>query len=100
MNHWTIVRLTASFVLLAFAGQDLSGAEGAPPAGFKAIFNGKDLRGWHGLGHFDPRRRAAIADEKRDQDQASFKAHWSVENGELVNDGQGAYATTEQDYGD
>ncbi len=26
--------------------------------------------------------------------------HWTVENGELVNDGQGAYATTEKDYGD
>ena len=29
-----------------------------------------------------------------------MKAHWRAENGELVNDGQGAYATTEKDYGD
>ena len=28
------------------------------------------------------------------------KAHWYVENGELVNDGLGDYATTEKDYGD
>src|SRR5262245_60206449 len=26
--------------------------------------------------------------------------HWSVENGELVNDGHGAYLTTDKDYGD
>jgi hypothetical protein len=30
----------------------------------------------------------------------TLKEHWSVENGELVNDGHGAYATTEKDYGD
>ena len=28
------------------------------------------------------------------------KPHWYGENGELVNDGFGAYATTEKDYGD
>ena len=29
-----------------------------------------------------------------------MKDHWRAENGELVNDGHGAYATTEKDYGD
>src|SRR5262245_5470573 len=100
MNHRNIMRLSVSFVWLLFVAPGLSGAETTPPPGFKALFNGKDLSGWHGLGHFDPRRRAAIADEKRDQDQATFKAHWSIDNGELVNDGQGAYATTDEDYGD
>ncbi len=89
-----------SFVIAAVSQGSLLGAEAAPPAGFKALFNGVDRSGWYGLGHFDPRRREAIADEKRDQDQATFKAHWKVENGELVNDGQGAYATSEKDYGD
>jgi hypothetical protein len=32
--------------------------------------------------------------------EATKKPHWYVENGELVNDGFGAYATTEKDYGD
>ena len=31
---------------------------------------------------------------------ADAKKHWSVENGELVNDGNGAYLTTDKDYGD
>ena len=25
-----------------------------PPKGFSALFNGKDLAGWHGMPHFDP----------------------------------------------
>jgi len=29
-----------------------------------------------------------------------MRKHWRVENGELVNDGSGRYATTEKDYGD
>ena len=28
------------------------------------------------------------------------KKHWSVDNGELVNDGNGAYLTTDKDFGD
>src|SRR5258705_1673133 len=72
-----------------------------PPPGFTAIFNGKDLTGWWGLEHFDPRK---LTDEKRaekhEANQADFTKHWRVENGELVNDGNGAFATSEKDYGD
>src|SRR5205807_8770436 len=28
------------------------------------------------------------------------RSHWRVENGELVNDGKGAYLTTDQEFGD
>jgi hypothetical protein len=75
-----------------------------PPEGFTAIFNGKDLTGWYGLGHFDPRKLWAMSDEeraaKRAADLPAFKKHWTIENGELVNDGHGPYATTEKEYGD
>ncbi|MEC8896033.1 MAG: DUF1080 domain-containing protein, partial [Planctomycetota bacterium] len=27
-----------------------------PPAGFTSLFNGKDLTGWHGMGHFNPNK--------------------------------------------
>lgn len=101
MNQFKILSLIGYGVISAgISIIDCSGAEPAPPPGFKALFNGKDLSGWYGLGHFDPRRRDAIADEKREKDQATFKAHWRVEDGELINDGDGAYATTEKDYGD
>ena len=75
-----------------------------PPKGFTALFKGKDLSGWHGLGHFDPRKLQAMSDEgrekKRAADIANLKEHWSVENGEIVNDGHGVYMTTDKEYGD
>ncbi|MCS6850929.1 MAG: DUF1080 domain-containing protein [Gemmataceae bacterium] len=79
-------------------------AQSTPPPGFMALFNGKDLTGWYGLGHFDPRKLWAMSDaeraKKRDADMKEFRAHWSVQNGELVNDGKGPYATTEKEFGD
>lgn len=75
-----------------------------PPKNFTALFNGKDLDGWHGMPHFDPRKLAAMSDEERAKkiaaDTEDFKKHWSIDNGELVNDGKGAYATTDKEYGD
>ncbi len=73
-----------------------------PPEGFVAMFNGKDLSGWHGLGHMDPYKLKAMseADRKKflDEQEKSFQEHWRVDNGELVNDGHGAYATTDKEY--
>lgn len=75
-----------------------------PPQGFVALFNGRDLAGWYGLAHFDPRQLWAMSQEERAQKRATdledFKKHWRVENGELINDGHGVYATTDKDYGD
>ena len=75
-----------------------------PPAGFVALFNGKDLTGWHGMGHFDPRKLWAMSPQeratKRASDRADMEAHWRVESGEIVNDGHGLYLTTDQEYGD
>lgn len=76
----------------------------APPPGFTSLFNGTDLTGWHGMGHTDPRKLAALSPEeraaKRKADAPEFTKHWRVENGELVNDGEGPYATTDKEYGD
>jgi hypothetical protein len=75
-----------------------------PPEGFVALFNGKDLAGWHGMPHFDPRTLAAMGDAERASKIAEWtedaKQHWRVEDGELVNDGHGAYLTTDKDYAD
>ncbi|MEM7011404.1 MAG: family 16 glycoside hydrolase [Verrucomicrobiota bacterium] len=76
-------------------------AEPTPPEGFRALFNGKDLTGWHGL---NPHSVAKLTGEKLDaaldQQRADFAKHWTVENGELVNDGHGPYANTDEDFGD
>jgi putative heme-binding domain-containing protein len=75
-----------------------------PPEGFRPLFNGRDLTGWHGMTGFDPRELAKLSEEERkakiDEWTADAKQHWSVENGELVNDGHGAYLTTDEEFGD
>ena len=80
------------------------GEDNVAPSGFRALFNGKDLSGWYGLGHFDPRKlenmTAAQRAAKRSQDMESVRAHWKVENGAIVNDGKGVYLTTDEEFGD
>ena len=105
-------RLCLALTLLAAGSQFATGADSAaadtatpkPPDGFTALFNGKDLTGWRGGDTFDHRKLLAMPAEQRDAQiakwTASMKDHWSVQNGELVNDGKGSYATTEKDYGD
>src|SRR5690242_21331411 len=76
-------------------------ADPQPPKGFTALFNGKDLSGWHGMPTFDPRKLAAMPEEERkaqiEKWNDDIKKHWKVEKGELVNDGQGVYLTTDKD---
>ncbi len=74
------------------------------PAGFTALFNGKDFTGWHGLKTMDPRKFEALSAEGKSKaladGAADLKKHWRVEDGVIVNDGQGAYLTADKDYGD
>jgi hypothetical protein len=83
---------------------DIGSAEVKPPRGFVALFDGKDLDGWWGLGHFDPRKLWAMTPEERANFQKKslpdVKKHWKAVNNELVNDGNGAYLTTNKEYGD
>jgi len=73
----------------------------SPPAGFTPLFNGKDLAGWHG---YNPHLVAKLTGEKKDAMLAKmreeFPQHWSVKDGEILNPGTGAYATTDKDYAD
>ena len=91
-------------LFLAFATlllTTLHAAEVAAPTGFRALFNGMDLTGWHGL---NPHTGAKLEGEKKaanlKQQREEFAKHWSVENGELVNVGTGPYATTDAELGD
>ncbi len=73
----------------------------AEDSAFRPIFNGKDLSGWYGL---NPHSVVKLKDEKKTEAlkkmRDEFAADWKVENGELVNDGHGPYATTEEEFGD
>ena len=94
-----LLLLLALLASVAFAQ-----AQAKPPRGFTALFNGKDFTGWHGMPQLDPRKFQAMSDEERTKKLAQwaeeFNKHWRVENGELVNDGRGPYATTDREYGD
>jgi hypothetical protein len=97
------IRLITLSILFPFALATLA-QTASPPAGFTALFNGKDLAGWRGGDTFDHRKLLALPASERDAQiakwTASMRQHWRAENGELVNDGDGAYATTQKDYGD
>jgi len=109
LRNLAVTSLAAlAFTATAFAAQ--------PPPGFTALFNGKDLKGWRGGSTFDHRKLLAMTPEQRaeqikkwtapDQKGSMMeigktgKPHWYIEGDDLVNDGFGAYATTEKDYGD
>jgi hypothetical protein len=74
------------------------------PEGFRALFNGKDLTGWRGMATENPSTLAAKSEEEREaffaKNQPELEAHWKVVDGLLVNDGEGPYATTVDDFGD
>jgi len=93
--------LAASLLLATVA---TPAADPMPPKGFAALFNGKDLTGWHGMPHFDPYKLEAMKAEDRTAQIEKWtedaKKHWKVEKDELVNDGHGAYLTTDKEYGD
>src|ERR1051326_496679 len=100
-------RLPAAALVLACAISiftDQAPAAVQPPERFIALFNGSDLTGWRGGDTFDHRKWLAMPEAERTAKNAEWTAdmrkHWRVENGELVNDGNGKYATTEKDYGD
>jgi hypothetical protein len=79
-------------------------APNMPPAGYRALFNGKDLAGWRGMGTENPFKLAAKSAQERAAffaaNQPEVAAHWKAVDGVLVNDGQGPYLTTIDDFGD
>src|SRR5689334_4758067 len=99
--------LLLSSVTLCLLGMNRGEAAAAsvnPPPGFSALFNGTDLTGWWGAETENPRKYmaldAAAFKKKHDESLKDIASHWSVENGELVNDGKGLYLTTDKYYGD
>jgi len=94
------ILLLAAFTSFALPAMSIA-QEPKPPKGFKSILNGRDLTGWHGL---NPHSVAKLTGDKKEmsltQQRADFAKHWKVDNGELVNGGEGPYATTDEDFGD
>ena len=93
-----------ALLLGLFGSIAAQGAAVQPPEGFTALFNGTDTKGWRGGSTFDHRALLEMPEEERtakiEKWTSDMLAHWSIADGELVNDGKGAYATTEKDFGD
>lgn len=82
-------------------------ASQAPPAGFTALFNGRDLSGWRGRQQdYSPYEEAKLTKDelaaKQGQWNADRDVHWKVdpERHEIVSDGHGVFLATDKDYAD
>jgi len=99
-----ITSLTGILALGLLLGCATVNRVNTPPSGFTALFNGTDLTGWRGGDTFDHRKYLDMPADKRAEQDAKWtedmNKHWSAQNGEFVNDGNGKYATTTKDYGD
>lgn len=95
-----VSKLALAGIALIFAG--VLQADDCPP-GFRPLLNGNDLSGWRGL-RIDPEKLAAMSQEERDrylaEEWKTVEEHWRVEDGAVVNDGDGSYLTTAEDFGD
>lgn len=71
--------LLAAMPLAPLADEPAAAPLNTPPAGFVALFNGKDLANW--------------------RNEGPAKGHWSVKDGILHYDGKGDSLKTAKDYG-
>ena len=103
-----MMKTTSSLAFLigmvaCLACESARAADNTPPAGFVALFNGRDLSGWKGLVATPPKRakmssgELAEAQAKADQ---RMRDHWKAEDGALEFDGKGDSLCTAKDYGD
>jgi hypothetical protein len=66
----------------------------------KTLFTGKDFSGWHGRSTTDPRLWTTTSDAEKEKWNQEITQHWSIDGDEIVNDGRGAYLTTNEEFGD
>lgn len=92
------MRITKCLILCltCIVSEKVCAEDNHAPAGFTALFNGKDFTGWEGAVQINRRLKGpadAIATEQAKANEL-MKAHWKVENGVLVNDGRGVNLAT------
>ena len=81
-----------------------SNSETEVPKGFESLFDGKSLDGWYASPTADPRKFAAMSDEQQQEKIAELTEKtgesWRVEDGNIINEGQGPYLTTKREFQD
>lgn len=95
------MRILFSALLVAGLAATVPAADNMPPAGFVALFNGKDLTGWQG--NIDMKQRAALPKDKLSdllaQRTKTAGEHWKVQDGVIHCDGKGGVSLqTVKDY--
>ncbi len=77
--------------------------DNTPPAGFKALFDGNDLKGWKALVKDPPARhkmtKEQLAELQAKNDVEAFK-HWTVNKGVIEYDGKNDNLCTTKEYAD
>lgn len=107
-SQWFLRRTWVALVALGLALTPSISSQAqennVPPEGFRALFDGQSLEGWEGMGHFDPYQLTAMSEEERaaffENNRGDMEKHWRVQDGALVNDGEGVYLTTSEWFGD
>ena len=103
-RQWTLLVIINCCLAHAICGNADEAVSMTPPEGFQNLFNGEDLAGWRGMGTENPYKLAAKTAEEQAaffaKNQPGIDAHWKAVDGVLVNDGQGPYLTTIDDFGD
>ena len=94
------IRFSVSLVCVVLLSQAVA-ILAAPPEGFRSLYNGKTLGGWHTHNPHkklpaDPDKREAALKEMR----GDKEKHWRTHHDEIVNDGHGAYLVTDESFGD
>ncbi|MGN6543979.1 MAG: 3-keto-disaccharide hydrolase [Aureliella sp.] len=98
--HAFLLTLAVSGAVSATVASSAAAQSAKAPEGFTALFDGKSLEGWHGRPTLDPRKWDETSDEQKEKWNNEIKEHWTVKDGALVNDGHGAYLTTNEEFGD
>lgn len=83
------------------AGDKTASKDNTPPAGFTALFNGKDLTGWQGLVAINKRAKMTPEQYAEEVKMANkkFLPHWTVKDGVIEYSGKGNSLQTVKDYG-
>lgn len=96
--------VSATAIAILFLSASYLTAQSETPAGFEPLFNGKDLDGWFAMPTEDPRKFAALSEDEQLVKVAELEKKtgifWRVEDGQIINDGNGPYLTTKRHFQD
>jgi hypothetical protein len=102
----TLYLLALGFCAVSARADDKTARkDNTPPAGFTALFNGKDLIGWQAALPLNTRDKLSPEDRAKKQKEANDDVlpHWTVQDGVIVHDGKrGKFAynlTPTKDFG-